>query len=96
MVLCYERRLAAKQDYINAVKWYENAAEKGHICANYKLAEYYEKGHGVEKHSITLYNRTRKGFQSEAQIGDTDAKFEIGICYEYGKRVTKNKEKAAK
>ena len=38
-----------RQDYLEALKWYRQAAEKGHELAQYNLGVMYEKGQGTEK-----------------------------------------------
>ena len=58
MGLCYENGRAVSQDYVEAVKWYSMAAERGYADAEYRLGICYEEGRGVpinQKKAVQLY-----------------------------------------
>ena len=47
------------RDYVEAAKWYRQAAEQGHQLAQYNLGYMYEKGQGVladEVQALMWYN----------------------------------------
>ena len=41
-----------KQDYAEAVKWYQKAAQQENVNAMRNLARCYRHGHGVEKNDV--------------------------------------------
>ena len=52
LAFCYENGQGLKQDYEEAVKWYQKAAQQGNVNAMRNLARCYRHGHGVEKNNV--------------------------------------------
>ena len=50
--LNYENGWGVPQDFVEAAKWYQRAADQGHLSAQYMLGHIYEKGRGVLKDDI--------------------------------------------
>ena len=63
-MLYYQQGQGIKQDYKEAVRWCEKAAEKGLAVAHYHLGMFYEYGHGVTKNW-----ETAKKYYSQALAG---------------------------
>ncbi|WP_135079335.1 tetratricopeptide repeat protein [Terasakiella sp. SH-1] len=71
----------ARADYLTAQKWFRVAASKGrHAGAQYKLAQLYMNGQGVENDLPAAMSWFRK---SAAQ-GDVRAQYFLGIAYRDG------------
>jgi TPR repeat protein len=51
----YENGLGVEQDFKEAVKWYQKAADQGHAKAQYNLGFMYGMGKGVEQNYVTAY-----------------------------------------
>lgn len=65
-----------RQDYLNAQKWYRVGAIRGkHGGAQYKLAQLYMNGQGVEND----LNEAMKWFVASAAQGDVRAQFILGV-----------------
>ena len=80
-------------DYAKAVKWYQKAAEKGHIEAQSALIEiYYEGAKEVPKDIAEAIKWCRR----LAEQGHTEAQFSLGQLYEEGKDVSKDYAEAVK
>ena len=72
-----------EQDYAQAAKFYQSAAEKGHVAAQYNLAYLYEHGLGVAhdfKQAATWYRKA-------ALQGDAEAQNNLGVLYATGRGV---------
>lgn len=68
-------------DYLNAQKWYRVAATKGqHGGAQYKLANLYMNGQGVENNLA----EAMKWFRQSAAKGDVRAQFFMGVALRDG------------
>lgn len=65
---------------------YKNAADQGHIEAQFKLGHCYEIGQGVHEDE----NESARWYQRAAEQGHAQAQFEIGLCYAIGCGVTEN------
>ena len=50
--LMYDNGQGVTQDYVEAVKWYQKAAEQGHAKAQYNLGLMYDKGQGVTQYYV--------------------------------------------
>lgn len=91
--VCYEfGNGGAEQNVEEAVKWYQKAAEHGHLVAQTNLGACYEQGDGVEKNlpeAVKWYRKAAYGGHARAQVN-------LGVCYEYGSGVEKNVEEAFK
>ena len=57
-------------DYIEALRWFRKAADKGHTEAMYNIGVYYENGDGVKQD----YTEAMKWYRKAADRGDDDAK----------------------
>ncbi|SCA57922.1 exported hypothetical protein [Candidatus Terasakiella magnetica] len=74
----YEKQ---RTDFLNAQKWYRVAASKGqHAGAQYKLAQLYMNGQGVENNLPAAM----KWFRKSATKGDARAQYFLGIAYRDG------------
>ncbi|MDV7341373.1 tetratricopeptide repeat protein [Terasakiella sp. A23] len=68
---------AERTDYLNAQKWYRVAATKGqHAGAQYKLAQLYLNGRGVENDLPSAM----KWFRLSSAQGDVRAQFFMGVA----------------
>ena len=67
---------AVKQDYIEAAKWYQLAAEQGVVDAQLRLGIMYQMGQGVRQN----YNESGKWFRNAAEQGDADAQLLLGVA----------------
>ncbi|MDD2724981.1 MAG: tetratricopeptide repeat protein [Methylovulum sp.] len=84
-----EIRRSQDQDNFNQ---YKKNAEQGDMQAQYKLAENYLCGTGVEQN----FHEAVKWFQKVAQQGDSAAQGRLGDCYYYGRGVEQNYSEAIK
>ena len=66
----YELGRGVKRDYIQAMRWYRKAADKGDTSAMLKIGGLYENGLGVKQDHIEAMRWYRKA----ADKGDADAK----------------------
>ncbi|MDE5560699.1 MAG: sel1 repeat family protein [Bacteroidaceae bacterium] len=78
------------QNYDEAVKWLQRAAEQGHIAAMGVLGCCYEDGFGVNQD----YSEAVKYYQKAAEQGDCDSQRNLGECYHFGHGVSQNYDKA--
>jgi len=69
-----------KQDYVQAVKWYRLAAERGDADAQNRLGVCYANGYGVGKDVETAYALFRKS----AEHGHAGGQRNMGLCYRNG------------
>ncbi|KAK9505438.1 hypothetical protein O3M35_009499 [Rhynocoris fuscipes] len=73
---CYEMGIGTKQDFVQAAKWYQVAADNGHATAMYNLGVFYAHGWG----GLTASSETaRKLFEQAAEKGQVDAKAALGL-----------------
>ena len=82
----------AKQNYIEAVKWYRKAANQGYAPAQHKLSSCYLVGRGIIKDQIESAKWCRKA----AEQGYAPAQLDLGACYTFGYGVNKDYYEAAK
>ena len=71
------------QDYAQAVRWYQAAAEQNHPKAICNLGFCYDGGSGVEKDEVKAVELYRKA----AELGDIVAQFNLGYDYYHGEGV---------
>ena len=83
---------AEKENYTEALKWYQKAAEAGHAESQYALGLSYLEGWDVPVDEKRGVDWIRKA----AEAGYTDAMYELGGCYHYGKGIRKNQTQADK
>ncbi|NRB66019.1 MAG: SEL1-like repeat protein [Vibrio sp.] len=60
--------------YVEAAKWYEQAANKGHAPSILKIAQFYEQGIGVDLNP----EKSAQYYLAAAELGSTEAQFKIG------------------
>ena len=70
--------------------YYEKAADKGNVNAQYYIGKLYYKGKGIEKD----YKKAFEYLKKAAEQGHVDAQYYLGKCYYDGKGVEKDYEKA--
>ena len=88
--VCYYNGLGVSQDYAEAKKWYEKAANQGNLYAQYNLGVCYYNGLGVSQD----YAEAKKWFEKAANQGNPDAQYDLGYMYENGGGMQKNIETA--
>jgi len=88
----YEKGQGVKQDYVEAVKWYDFAAYQGYAPAQYNFGLLYENGIGVSKN----YPEAVKWYRLAAEQGLACAQLKLGMIYENGQGVSKNYPEAVK
>ncbi len=99
---CYEIGWGTELDTDKAIYWYTKAAEQGHDNAKTRIVKLKNKNQSavVRVQSVESYFEKCK---REAEQGDVEAQYELGVCYYFGDGVAKNDylamksyEKAAK
>ena len=70
------------QDFQQAFKWYERAAEQGNSDAQYCLGMMYDEGKGIPQD----YQEALKWIRRAAEQGDSRSQFLLGVHYESGDR----------
>ena len=80
LVRCYDKGLKVKQDYQQALYWYQKAAEQGHDKAANNLGCMYLDGRGVAQD----YEKAAWWLELSAQKNDTYALLNLGSMYEDG------------
>ena len=73
-----------EKNYIEAIKWYKLAAEKGDLYAQNNLGALYKNGQGVTQN----YNEAIKWLRLAAEHGSVDDQFNLGEMYEEEKDYT--------
>ena len=71
----YDYGKGVKQDYAEAVEWYQRAAEQGYEAAQHNLGVKYANGQGVPRHVAEAV----KWFQLSAAQGQEEALKALGI-----------------
>jgi TPR repeat protein len=66
----YEKGEGVTQDYAQARRWYQKAADAGSAEAMYRLGEMYEEGEGVTQD----YAQARRWYQKAADAGNSEAR----------------------
>ena len=84
---CYD-----KENYVEAVKWYTQAAKKGYAEAQRKLGICYHYGNGVEHD----YVEAVKWYRKAAEQGSSGAQVNLGYCYDNGLGVEQDYAEAVK
>ena len=88
-----ERYFAGKdvpQDYVEAVKWFRMAAEKGHLLSQYKLGCCYDFGNGVRKNQV----EAARWYYKAAEQGFSGAQFMVGHCLMTGEGIPQDQTEA--
>lgn len=86
----YNEGKGIPQDYTEAAKWYQLAAQQGVAPAQFNLGNMYRKGQGVPKD----YAEAVKWYRLAAQQGEAKAQYILGYMYENGKGVPKDNVRA--
>lgn len=76
----YARGIHFAQDYEEAVKWYQLAADAGHATATYGLADLFLGGRGVPKNEALAFEMLKKA----AALNEPSAQATLGNLYEMG------------
>ena len=77
-------------DSTQAAQYFRDAAELGHVEAQFLLALCYEIGTGVEESAAEAFY----WYSKAAEQGHTSAQFNLAICYEKGRGVEQNQQEA--
>ena len=73
------------EDYDQAVKYFQEAAEQGNADAQCNLGHCYNNGYGVRQdHKQAVY-----WFRKAAEQGNADAQCSLGECYSHGTGINK-------
>ncbi|GGE57910.1 tetratricopeptide repeat protein [Actibacterium pelagium] len=92
---------SSNADHIAAFKWFNVAADQGHVHAQYLLGQSYEAGLGVDQdydQAIEWYLRASEGGEDDPQYNSAanNARSALGAMYESGRGVPQDFEQAAK
>jgi len=82
----YYQGLGVEQDFKEAVKWYQKAADQGFATAQSNLGFMYRQGQGVEQD----FKEAVKSYQKAVNQGDAQAQSNLGLMYEEGQGVEQN------
>ncbi|MFZ7275211.1 tetratricopeptide repeat protein [Avibacterium avium] len=86
--LAYE----GKEEYFQAFKWYQKAAEQGLAKAQFNLGHMYYNGQGVKQDYFQAFKWTQKA----AEQGDAKAQYSLGYLYDKGRGVKQDDFQAVK
>jgi TPR repeat protein len=75
--------IGVPRDYLVAAKYYQKAAERGYVPAQYNLAFLYENGLGVKQD----YTQAAAWYRKAADQGDPEAQNNLGTLYSTGQGV---------
>lgn len=84
--------LNKRQQYIEAIKWFEKSSDAGYVIATNNLGLLYNSGIGVDRD----LSKAMTYFKKAAQLGLPVAMYNTGYLYETSKAFGKNKEEAMK
>ena len=68
-------REGATQDYAQAMRWYQKAADQSHTLAQFNLAIMYAAGQGVSRDEA----KSMEWMQKAADLGDAGAQYHLGL-----------------
>ena len=88
----YADKQFPRQDHVQAVYWYRQAARQNHPLAQYNLGHQYLKGLGVVRDEV----RAMQWWRVAAEQGNMSAQFNLGRGYYLGVGVEKNHQEARK
>jgi uncharacterized protein len=97
--LTYFRGNGVRQDFVEAVRWFQMAADLGQTKAQFYLGECYAHGWGVEadlEEATRWYRQAHDSYRQAAEEGEAVAQLQLGVCYATGKGVPKNAHEAFK
>ena len=78
------------QDYKEAFRWYQKAAEQGNVDAQHRLGEMYDQGQGVAEDD----QRAVEWYQKAAEQRNADAQYRLGEMYDEGLGVAEDDQQA--
>ena len=84
--LLYAGGVGVAQDFAEAAKWLQPAAENGHAVAQHSLGVMYYHGQGVAQD----YLRAAIWFRLAAELGLANGQTDLGVMYCVGEGVTQN------
>jgi TPR repeat protein len=82
----YRDGQGVEQDFEEAVKWCQKAADQGYAPAQYNLGVMYRQSEGVEQD----FKEAVKWFQKAADQGFVKAQHNLGVMYGIGEGVEQN------
>jgi TPR repeat protein len=88
----YGRGLGVEQDFKEAFKWYQKAADQGDAIAQHNLGQMYHQGQGVEQD----FKEAVKWYQKAADQGYAKAQSNLGVMYRDGEGVEQDFKEAVK
>lgn len=80
------------ENYIEALEWFQKAAEQGNEYALCNLGRFYMEGIGVDESP----KKAIKYFLAAAEMGNADAQFNVGLAYGKGVGVEQNLSEMAR
>jgi len=80
MGVIYHKGANVKQNYVKALKWYQQAADLGHAGAMNNIGLFYDYGYGVDKDDELALN----WYQKAAMRNDIHAMVNLADFYEHG------------
>jgi TPR repeat protein len=86
----FEKGKGVAQNEVEAVQWYQLAADKGNVYSQNKLGLMYLNSIGVAQD----YNEAAKFFRLAADQGNLDAQYNLGLMFENGQGVAQNMKEA--
>jgi TPR repeat protein/serine/threonine protein kinase len=78
--------MAIEKDMSESAKWYQKAAEQGHVESQNKIGEMYDKGEGVNQD----HNEAVKWYKKAASDGNANAQNNLGCKYDRGQIMDKS------
>ena len=87
----YEEGIATSQNYTEALKWYEIAADNNNSDAMNNLGLMYQNGKGI---SNPDFSAAAKWYTRGAEMGNPSAMNNLGSLYNTGKGVQQSKRTA--
>ena len=88
----YENGIDVKQDYGEAIYWYQKAAEQGHAPSQNNLGSMYHNGRGVPQDDATAVN----WYRLAARRGNPTAQTNLGHMYAKGLGVLQDYAESAR
>ena len=82
----YYNGQGVEQDFKEAIKWFQKAADLGFSNAQSNLGMMYERGQGLEQD----FKEAVKWYQKAAKQGDVGAQFNLGVMWENGEGFTED------
>ena len=91
----YKAAVIREKDGYTAVPWYEKAAEKGYVQAQFHLGGLYAEGRRVSRDGVPQdAAKAAQWYQKAAEQGHAEAQYALGWMYSEGRGVPRNNDKA--